>query len=280
MAKKSNGLADFFSFEYSSFLSLVITTPMCIVLLYFSLNGTLFSGSFLTLVRDNRPSVQFGVQIIAHLMSTLQVAAICKIINLGVRRRLRTQSMSLDQLRTWKDAMIPRINWDLPMGYITLLGLFVAVSMVLSAIWAAAMTPVVTWEYIQGTVQIPTWDNMSYIKEYPSEVGAEGPTRHTSLGKFTYSAGIQMLGSLLAGAASASPIHNSTRRHEKMDRTGYNYVGRSYGVGSSPGLGKVQFNNGRDPLGWKYQELGYRASVKCTYNESTDFKLYPDPGGN
>ncbi|KAL4727759.1 hypothetical protein ACLX1H_004448 [Fusarium chlamydosporum] len=273
---KSNGFMRFFSSDYNTFISLAFTTPLATALLCLSLNETLFSGEFLQFVNDNRPSVQFAVQIIANFMSALQVITICRVINLGVRRRLKTKSMSLDQMRAWMDAMIPRINWDLPFAYIVLLALLVSVSMVLSAIWAAAMTPVETIEYIDGTVQIPTWDNITYIREYPSEVGSAGPTKHTALGKFTYSVGIQMLGSLLASAASASPIHNSTRNHEKLDQTGYSYVGRSYGVGSSPGLGEVHFQNGRGLLGWQYQEVGYLTKVSCIYNKTADFKLRPD----
>ncbi|KAF4990192.1 hypothetical protein FGRMN_8613 [Fusarium graminum] len=270
---KTNGFIGFFSSDYNTFISLIFTTPLATALLCISLNGTLFSGGFLKFVDENRPSVQFGVQIIANFMSALQIITICRVINLGVRRRLKTKSMSMDQMRAWMDAMIPRINWDLPLGHIFLLGLFVSTSMVLSAIWAASMTPVETSEYIQGSVQVPAWDNITFIREYPSEVGAEGPGKHTALGKFTYSVGIQMLGSLLAGAASASPIHNSTRNHEKLDRTGYGYVGRSYGVGSSPGLGKVHFETGRSVLGWKYQEIGYHAKVNCIYNKTADFRL-------
>ncbi|UZP42787.1 hypothetical protein NXS19_010603 [Fusarium pseudograminearum] len=273
---KSNGFIGFFSSDYNTFISLVFTTPIATTLLCLSLNGTLFSGAFLKFVNDNRPSVQFAVQIMANMMSALQIVVICRVINLGVRRRLKTRSMSLDLMRAWMDAMIPRINWELPFVHILLLGLLVSVSMVLSAIWAAAMTPVETFEYIEGTVQIPSWDNLTHIKEYPSEVGSVGPTKHTALGKFTYSVGIQMLGSLLASAASASPIHNSTRNHEKLDQTGYSYVGRSYGVGSSPGLGEVHFQTGHSVLGWQYQEVGYRAKVNCIYNASSDFKLYQE----
>ncbi|RGP65920.1 hypothetical protein FLONG3_9052 [Fusarium longipes] len=274
---KSNGFIGFFSSDFNTFISLILTTPLATALLCLSLNGTLFSGAFLKFVNDNRPSVQFAVQIIANIMSSLQVTTICRVINLSVRRRLKTKSMSLDQMRAWMDAMVPRINWDLPFPYIVLLSLLVSVSMVLSAIWAAAMTPVETFEYINGTVQIPSWDNLTHVREYPSEVGSAGPTKHTSLGKFTYSVGIQMLGSLLASAASASPIHNSTRNHEKLDQTGYSYVGRSYGVGSSPGLGEVHYQTGRGLLGWQYQEVGYRAKVNCIYNASTDFTLSRTP---
>ncbi|KAJ4213994.1 hypothetical protein NW759_010520 [Fusarium solani] len=271
--RKPNGFIAFFTSDYNTFIALIVTTPVCTALLCLSLNDTLFSGSFLNFVTVNRPSVQFAVQILANMLSVLQVIVICRIINLGVRRRLKTHSMSLDQLRAWKDAMIPRINWDLPFGYIALLGLFVSVSMVFSAIWAAAMTPVETDERIGGSIQIPSWGNMTFVKEYPSQVGSAGPTKHTALGKFSYSVGVQLLGSLLAGAAAASPIHNSSRMHEKLDSTGYTYVGRSYGVGSSVGLGQVNFKEGRDLLGWKYQEVGYAAKVNCIYNKSADFVL-------
>lgn len=273
--RKPNGLLAFFASDYNTFIALIVTTPVCTALLCLSLNDTLFSGKFLEFVTANRPSVQFAVQILANMLSVLQVIVICRIINFGVRRRLKTHSMSLDQLRAWKDAMIPRINWDLPFGYIVLLCLFVCVSMVFSAIWAAAITPVETYERIEGSIQIPSWSNTTFIKEYPSQVGSTGPTSNTALGKFSYSVGMGLLGSLLAGAATASPIRNSSRMHEKLDSTGYSYIGRSYGVGSSAGLGKVNFKEGRDLLGWKYQEVGYAAKVSCIYNKSADFVLNP-----
>ncbi|RSM12411.1 hypothetical protein CEP52_002493 [Fusarium oligoseptatum] len=271
--RKPNGFISFFASDYNTFIALIVTTPVCTALLCLSLNDTLFSGSFLDFVTVNRPSVQFAVQILANMLSVLQIIVICRIINLSVRRRLKSHSMSLDQLRAWKDAMIPRINWDLPFGYIALLGLFVSVSMVFSAIWAAAMTPVETDESIEGSIQTPSWSNTTFIKEYPSQVGSAGPTKHTALGKFSYSVGMQLLGSLLAGAASASPIYNSSRVHEKLDSTGYSYIGRSYGIGSSVGLGQVNFKEGRNLLGWKFQEDGYAAKVHCIYNKSADFVL-------
>ncbi|KAF7547914.1 hypothetical protein G7046_g8861 [Stylonectria norvegica] len=276
MAKggKRNGCLAFLASDHNNFFALILTTPISIILLYSTLKNVLFSGKIFQFVTDNRPTVQFAVQIFANVLSMLQIIVLCRLINFGVRRYLTRQSMELDQLRAWNDAMVPRVNWDLPFGYgLVLLG-FVSISMVFSAIWAAALTPVETSIIGDGSVTIPSWDNVTLIKEYPSEVGWEGPTEQNVKGRFTYSVGIQLLGSLLASASSATPLDNGPRTHGKMDKTRYNYIGRSYGIGSSAGLEDEDIQSNHLALGYRYQEDGYSAGVKCIYNESSDFDIH------
>lgn len=77
---------------------------------------------------------------------------------------------------------------------------------------------------------------MSLIIEYPSEINKLGPILRTSKGMFSHSVGMKYLGSLLSSAATATPLDGSVRLHPKYDNSRFVYVGRSYGVGSSPGL--------------------------------------------
>lgn len=172
--------------------------------------------------------------------------------------------------------MVPRVNWDLPIHYTVLLVIFISISMVFSAIWAAALTPNEVTDASLGSVIIPSWENTSLIREYPSEVGKEGPTQQTAHGRFSYSVGIQLLGRVLAGASSASTVDRGVRVHSKMDRSRYSYIGRSYGIGASAGLADQDIENEKLALGYKYQEIGYKASVQCIYNQTSDFRLH-DP---
>ncbi|RFU80043.1 hypothetical protein TARUN_2161 [Trichoderma arundinaceum] len=275
LSKRNNAFLSFFSSGHVSFLALILTTPISALLLYWSLNNVLFSGSLLDLIESNRPTVQFAVQLIANLLSLCQVLVLCRLINYGVRRHLASNSMRLDTLRAWIDAMDPRIDFGLPIHFLLPLSVFVALSMILSALWAAALTPVELWKGVSQTVIIPSWENSTFLKEYPSEIGSEGETVQNLKGRFSYSVGNQLLGSLLGSASSATPIDGSPRVHEKMDKSKLTYIGRSYGIGSSAGLvdGDILGNN--LALGYAFQETGYNADIKCIYNASSEFTLSP-----
>ncbi|KAK8085642.1 hypothetical protein PG997_006913 [Apiospora hydei] len=56
----------------------------------------------------------------------------------------------------------------------------------------------------------------------------------------------------------------------KLDRTGYTYTTRSYGVGSSVGL-VDSFQP--SPKGYRYSEIGVHATVDCLYNYSSQYHL-------
>lgn len=58
------------------------------------------TGPFIKSFEDNRLSVQFTVQIIARLLSEFQIATICRLISLGVRRRLNKEHES------WSDESV------------------------------------------------------------------------------------------------------------------------------------------------------------------------------
>lgn len=171
--------------------------------------------------------------------------------------------------------MQPRINLGLPIRFLLPLSAFVALTMILSALWAAALTPVQLWQDVDQTTIVPNWDNVSLIKEYPSEVGKEGTTVQNLKGRFSYSVGNQLLGSLLASASSATTIDGSARVHEKLDKSKFAYIGRSYGIGSSIGLMDEEILDNNLALGYAFQEMGYEASVNCIYNASSEFSLSP-----
>jgi hypothetical protein len=52
------------------------------------------------------------------------------------------------------------------------------------------MTPIEKCEYVQGRVQILTWNNITYIDDYLLELRPTWSIKYTVLGPFTYSVGI------------------------------------------------------------------------------------------
>ncbi|PTB42429.1 hypothetical protein M441DRAFT_46108 [Trichoderma asperellum CBS 433.97] len=275
ITKPNNAFSAFFSSGHADFLALLLTTPISTLLLYWSLNNTVFSGSLLRIIESNRPTVQFAVQLIANLLSLCQILVLCRLINYGIRIRLARNAMKLNSVRAWIDAMQPRINFSLPIRFLLPLSAFVALTMILSALWAAALTPVQLSQDVDQTIIVPSWDNVSLVKEYPSEVGKEGATVQNLKGRFSYSVGNQLLGSLLASASSATTIDGSPRIHEKLDKSKFTYIGRSYGIGSSVGLADEGILDNNLALGYAFQETGYNADVNCIYNASSQFSLSP-----
>nr|WOD46531.1 hypothetical protein [Trichoderma atroviride] len=255
ITRRDNALFAFFSLGHADFLALLLTTPISTLFLYWSINNT------------------FAVQLIANLLSLCQILVLCRLINYGIRRHLSSNAMRLDSPRAWIEAMQPRVNFGLPIRFLLRLSAFVALTMILSALCAAALTPVQLWEDVDQTIVVPNWDNDTLIKEYPSEVGKEGATVQNLKGRFSYSVGNQLLGSLLASASSATTIDGSLRIHEKLDKSKFAYIGRSYGIGSSIGLVDEEILGNNRALGYAFQEAGYKADVDCIYNASSAFSL-------
>ena len=82
-----------------------------------------------------------------------------------------------------------------------------------------------------------------------------------------------MLGSLLASAASATPVDGRIRQLAKLDNTRftYSYNGRSYGA--SVGLADAFVSNDALALGYSYQENALHTDIDCSYNHSSAFVI-------
>ncbi|KAL7896622.1 hypothetical protein HDV63DRAFT_68476 [Trichoderma sp. SZMC 28014] len=61
--------------------------------------------------------------------------------------------------------------------------------------------------------------------------------------------------------------------HEKLDRSKFTYIGRSYDIGSSIGLVDDEILSNNLALGYAFQEAGYKADVNYIYNASSAFSL-------
>ena len=156
--------------------------------------------------------------------------------------------------------------------------LFISVAAVPGALWAGAITPVATLASRELTLQIPSFDNVSLVKEYPSEIGNQGPVLRDMKGIFSYNAALTYLGLLLSSAASATTVDRSQRQPAKFDNSQFTYTGRSYGVGASVGLGDELIQDDGLWISYSYTEYGYEAVVNCIYNQSSQFELVADSG--
>jgi hypothetical protein len=261
--------------RYNTFYGLAFTTALSTLLLLAELKQWRVTGNLFALANKYPGSVALVVQMLAAFFGLLHVAVISKLINYALRLRITKVNVSLDVLRTWVDLSIPRVDWDLPVRFFFPVLFVVFLSLVPAALWAGSMSPSVSRTIGTGMLLIPSYEDVSMIKEYPMMIGAAGPSIRTRKGFFTYSVGQQQSGQLMGSAASASSIGAapSEHLHRKLDNTQFSYKGRSYGVGAPVGLMDQGLSVNPQIAGYRYQEAGYLANVTCIYNTSSEFVL-------
>ncbi|KAF2009225.1 hypothetical protein BU24DRAFT_85234 [Aaosphaeria arxii CBS 175.79] len=256
--------------RYCTFYGLVLTTTLSSVLLAADLFKWRVTGYFFILANKYPASVALTVQLLAAFFGLIHVAVISRLINYALRLRLNKTTVTLDALRTWVDMSLARVDWDLPLRFFFPVMLVVFLSLVPAALWAGSITPLISRTTTTGTLLLPSYEDVSLIREYPMEIGKSGPSLRNNKGFFTYSVGIGHLGSLLSSAASASSLNSV---HPKLDNTQFSYRGRSYGVGAPAGLTDSRISSNRQVAGYIYQEEGYLTNISCIYNATTDFTL-------
>ncbi|WYZ35699.1 hypothetical protein EsH8_X_000346 [Colletotrichum jinshuiense] len=264
--------------KWSIPLCLIITTALSSVLVaadcrQWTVNGSWYESSFAT-ITSRRAVIQSAIQLVAYLLALIQTSTIAILVQHGSRLAFFNGTVSTTQsLKGWMNLGIPRLQWDIRLPFLLSILAFCALGPILSALWVGAMTPVGSTIIVHENITVPAFINTTLIKEYPSEISQSGPSITTRQGFFTYSVGVKLLGSLIASGASATTSDGSARRHTKIDNTQFIYEGRSYGVGSSVGIGDKAISSRSSATTYQFQEIGYRSNVECLYNKSMDFGI-------
>ncbi|KAJ7768073.1 hypothetical protein DFH07DRAFT_954640 [Mycena maculata] len=195
-----------------------------------------------TFVTNNRTAVQVGIQIIAHALGFIEIFTLTSIVNFSTRLRLSRGSVSLAELRLWQSISSIRMAWSMPLLHLTILIPYIVFHLLPSALWAGAITPIVSSTVIYGSIRVPVygpdpdnefWNHTSFDKL----TDFDRPVTRNSKGVFSYTTAALLQGFILNAAATATSgggPHMNT--HPKNDNSGLTYVGRSFGVGSSAGL--------------------------------------------
>ncbi|CZR62141.1 uncharacterized protein PAC_12038 [Phialocephala subalpina] len=274
MHPSSPPLLGLFS-RYSIFTPLIPTTIISSFLLAGSVRHWTVSKALYDVIVVNRASTQLVVQVIANSLGLLHVTVLCMLINYSTRLRLASTPTSLDVLQLWTGILSRQLDWTLPLHFLALLLIFVAICIVPGAVWAAAITPIVTTKLQLGSTFLPAYSNLTLLQQnYTNRLDL--PSIANSKGVFAYNVGETYLGSLLYSASTATTIDGSVRDHAKFDHSRFTYHGRSYGIGASVGL--LDDNLLSDTLATQYvfQERGYAPLVTCIYNASSAFALGND----
>ncbi|TVY16414.1 hypothetical protein LARI1_G006951 [Lachnellula arida] len=248
--------------KYGVFAILIVTTTISSLLVASAGSKWSVSGATYISLQTDRASVQTAVQIVSAILGYFQLSVVCCLINYSTR--------------LWFN----RTPQTLRARYLVPIAVFVLISRIPSALWAGAVTPVSAATEKPANISVPQFKEMSNIREWPSEIGHSGPLVRNTLGLFTYSPGIKLLGSLLASAASATPVDGRIRQHAKLDNTHFTYNGRSYGAGASVELADAFASNDTVAIAYSYQENALRADVDCSYNYSSEFVIEAESDSN
>ncbi|KAI9848717.1 MAG: hypothetical protein M1837_006804 [Sclerophora amabilis] len=252
-------------------LTTAITAAISIWIAALDLTDYRDTGQINYYITHYRTAVQAVVHIISTLLGLLWIYSVCAMINRYTRLHYVKEAVSFDTLRLWCALSIRRIDLNLPLYYATISLLFVVASSLPTTIWVGALTPERSHFKQDISLAVPKTGPDSY-PFLLNGFDCGGPPLYQDNGTFTLCPANHFSGNMLASARSATPIAGS-RNHTKFDASSYNYVGRSYGVGSAPGLTDTTWTNNPLAINYTYLEDGYRTRATCLYNTSSDWRI-------
>ncbi|KIW56560.1 hypothetical protein PV05_05213 [Exophiala xenobiotica] len=221
---------------------LLLTSTVAFTLLGLKVNGWKGSENFANFITDDRTTVAIAIQIISHILGLIQVQALYAsmagtVIKISFTASLASRKFSLNTLQLVHAASIPRVSFSLPWFLCVPLTTLVVLSFLPAALWSGAMTPIISERTTTQTTMMPTFqtNNLSSLWEGNTSTSTSGSG---SLGQWLTDDGLfsfdpSALRSLILNSASdASSTNVSGYLHQKLDKTGFLYLNRSYGVGS------------------------------------------------
>lgn len=250
---------------------LIVTTTLAILLATgLGLNWVIYGETY-DIVQKNRASVQLVVQLLAGILGSIHVFTLSTIINYSTRIVLARQTISLDHIGYWTALCSTRLDLSLPKKSLILVVGFCCVTILPSALWTGALTPIAVSIYLSqstGSIRVSQYTSKSESYWYMQTWNNASTAVQNSYGTFSYSPVRDLSGMILTKAASASTMDGSISVHTKNDKSGYVYQGRSYGVGNSAGLMSDLLVEA-----YQYTETGYNTAINCIYNSSTNYRL-------
>ncbi|KAF3903128.1 hypothetical protein ABW21_db0205737 [Orbilia brochopaga] len=276
-----------------SFACILVSLALSISVFALSRDYQIYDLKFVRWTRDYRAYISIVVGLISVVLAKGQTYVAESLVVFATNFRLLSASstkspLTLDGLSLRK-AMRERLlifewknKWRSTLSIAWLLFWQVP-----AALWIGSITPTVrSFENpdVEVTVTVPNYTQTSEDFWGTLCVPAQACDNllgiTSDLGIFSYVTWKTRTGLLQNAVSHASSRNASTPKHQKLDSTGYVYLGRSYGVGASVGLKDPQVSdNNKLPGGTKdvspdlirsyfYLEDGYHANVSCQKNDS------------
>ena len=270
----------------SPVLTLIAPTALSFTVFFLSqITHPKGTGNFYIWYKDHTVEANIIVNVLAQVLAFLQLSALSAIINYSTRGSLPIKAVSLNTLKFWNAISLGRVDSSLSIGTLLSVLIFAFCQFLPSIGWVAALTPQLVNTTVSTTTAVPVYSadphslywNVSWDPFTPATVYRIGNDT------VTYVPGASMTSTLLDSAAAASSNNSTPRVHPKSDGTLYSYIGRSYGLGSSVGLANITSPVLSPFSHYSYNETGYRTTVSCIYNDTSDWTLdvqyIPEDGG-
>lgn len=154
---------------------LALATTLSVLAFASKASNWRLSSDLYFLIANNRASVQLIVQMLSSIPGLLYISVVCLLIDHAARIYLGRYLVKLQSLRLWYSLCARNINWGHGWKLVVPALLFVALTATPSAIWAGALTPVMTQTISRVPVYVTSYANDSFVHEWPSEIDAQGP---------------------------------------------------------------------------------------------------------
>lgn len=274
---------------------ILLTSTIAIVVL--TIRDQRSTGALYGFVTSNRSTIGLIVQIVSAALGACQVFAITSLINLSARLHVQTgrpvEFGLMKFLAAITSGSSQAVRTSLPTKWLTIALIVILTLKVPAALWAGALTPIIADSLRdEGRIPVPTYPETalsawqgSFRRKENGTVDMSFNCNWTVTGDKMIDGATAMvstcpaidlvsaiLGSL-ATAAAGTP--DMPRPHSRVDSSGWTNLGRSYGVGSSPGIVPIQdLSAHRAPmLSLDYFEYGYRTNITCARNETSDYAI-------
>lgn len=144
--------------RYVPLPGLLLTTTIIIWLLQTAQTGHNYTGSFYHFVVDSRATTLIIVQIVSFAPGAIHIFFLTTLVSFSTRLSFTRRPASLDRLKVWHSPCSPRMDWTLPWSGILVVGIFLILTLAPPALWAGALTPVVTSTTMAASIDIPVYD--------------------------------------------------------------------------------------------------------------------------
>ena len=254
---------------------LIITTVLSAVILYGIDRPPFIDNDFYNFVSIHRSSVQASLSFLTSVFGFAHLYVLTSVINFSTRILLTQWAPTLDRLELWRALSTKSIDLALPFSLLGPLTVVWALTLGVGSLWTGALTPNLVARNIAAGIPVPFYAPDPYGQAWNQTWTPIAPLNVTRspLGTFSYTPAYDRGNSMINTAAGVIYDKDASGKRPRSDKTGYSYSTRSYGVGSSLGLAHSFSKDYRHPLMYQYQEIGYNASVICSFNKSSQWAI-------
>ena len=256
---------------------LIITTVLSAIILYGIDQPPFIDNDFYDFVSTHRSSVQASLSLLTSVFGFAHLYVLTSVINFSTRILLTQWAPTLDRLNLWRALSNKSIDLALPFNMLAPLTVVWALTLGVGSLWTGALTPNLVSTNITADIPVPFYAPDPYGQAWNqtwTPIAPQNVTR-SPLGTFSYTPAYDRGNSMITTAAGVIYDKDAHGKRPRSDKTGYTYSTRSYGVGSSLGLAQSFGKGYRYPMLYQYQEIGYNASVICSFNASSQWSITP-----